>query len=172
MIKKAFLFLSTLVPILFLSMGDHNYYFSISDLDIKTKQERVELSIKCSDHSMGDLLEQFGLIVSFDSLNQSQVTEQVEAYINTNLKLKTDKKHFEGHLIGIDSKLNGDVFFYVEYTDIPKNSKQLSITNTLFFELYPKQKNIVHSRVFDKTKAVKKETFYFDNTKDTYQINL
>ncbi|MGB0428019.1 MAG: DUF6702 family protein [Flavobacteriales bacterium] len=172
MIKKLAILLGTLIPLLFLSMEDHDYYFSISELDIKAKQERIELSIKCSDHSMADLLEQFDLMVSFDSLNQAQVSTQVELYLNTNFRLNLGKADLKGQLIGIDSKLNGDVIFYVEYADIPKNCKQLTLTNTLFLNHYPKQKNIVHSRVFDKTKVAKKETFYFDQTETTNIITL
>ena len=125
------------------SIKAHKFYVSLSD--IKYNEESSTFQLSCSIFT--DDLElafenQTGKKIHLDEITPSN-EQWVFEYVNAHFSAKTDGKPLK--LIGIGYELEADVtwvYLESEEVDVPKT---IELSNTILFELYSEQKNLVKS---------------------------
>lgn len=147
----------------------HKFYVSIADLNYNSTKNRIEGSIKFTAHDFEAVLEnKFQRKIEMETVSDtSGVGRYCQVYLSQHFKLSSDGKELIPNYIGKEITPTQDLYFYFSFADI-SNPKSIKITNTLLFELFPEQQNIVHYRYQQQTKSVtlvaskKQDTIFFE----------
>ncbi len=127
----------------------HRYHTSLTRIDYNQKDKIFEISVKLFTHDLEPLLEKRNGGKRVD-LDKSTVADKlIFDYLNENFVL-SDKKGSAKKLKWIGKEFDVDtVEVYVE-TDAAETLENYQLKNTLFFETFPEQSNIVVCRYDDK----------------------
>lgn len=127
----------------------HRYHSSLTRIDYNRQEKIFEISIKLFTHDLVPLLEKRGGGKRLDLEKSSEADKLIFDYLNENFVL-SDKTGAAKKLkwIGKESDID-TVDVYVE-TDATENLEGYKLKNTLFFESFPEQTNIVVCRYDDK----------------------
>lgn len=133
----------------------HKFYVSISDLSYNVAKKRIEGSIKMAAHDFETVLEnKFEKKILIENIaDTSVIGRYAQHYLSEHFKVYSEGKMAAPHFIGKEVTLSQDLFYYFTFTNI-SNPKSIKIVNTLFFDLFPKQQNIVHYKYNQQTKSV------------------
>ncbi len=129
----------------------HRYHTSLTRIDYNRQEKIFEISVKLFTHDLEPLLEKRngGKRVSLEKSAESD--KLIFAYLNENFVLN-DKKGAAKTLKWIGKEFDVDtVEIYVE-AEAAETLEGYQLKNTLFFESYPEQSNIVVCR-YDDVKA-------------------
>ena len=133
------------------------------EITIKVAIEDLEKSIKNRYSEKID-----GLL---DTQEKKNIEKLIIEYFRKNLTLSVDKNKQEYQWVGKESSNNlHDIYLYFEIPNYDKNENVESITikNTLFFDLYSYQTNIVLIELIDRKDNL---TFTIDNDIQTIFVN-
>jgi len=128
----------------------HRYHTSLTRIDYNAKQKIYEISIQLFTHDLMPLLERkSGKRTELDKLKEAD--KIILNYLNENFIL-TDKKGATKTLkwVGRESDVDS-VWIYLE-TEATENLEGFNLKNTIFFESFPEQVNLVVCR-YDGKKA-------------------
>ncbi|MCY7347412.1 MAG: hypothetical protein LH614_14485 [Pyrinomonadaceae bacterium] len=128
----------------------HRFHTTLTRIDYNAEQKIVEISVQIFTHDLMPLLEQrSGKRVELEKM--PDVDRIILKYLNENFVL-TDKKDRAKTLKWVGKELDTDsVRVYLE-TDLTENPEGYKLKNTLFFENFPEQLNLVVCR-YDGKKA-------------------
>ena len=133
----------------------HKFYVSIADLKYDEEQNRIEGSLKMTAHDFEDLLSnKFEREIDLEEVaDTSKVGRYVQTYLAKHFEVYSGGKRAIPNYLGKEITLRQELFFYFTFTQVV-NPKEIKVVNTLLFEMFPKQQNIVHYRFKEQTKSV------------------
>jgi hypothetical protein len=148
--KKTFLLLF-LIP--FLAFSAHKYYLSLTQIEYNSASKSVEIILNVFvddiETALNDIHKKSFELDTKDEI--ANVDSYFYKYVQNHLKFKIDGKSVDYTFIG--KEYDADVvFFYLEIVDVQKVSK-IEVDNTILLEHFPKQQNLVKSKVNKKHKS-------------------
>ena len=132
----------------------HKYYLSLTQIEYNSKNKSIEIIINVF---IDDIEVAFNKIYKnkfeLDTKNEpADSGKYFFEYLQKNVKFKIDGKQYNFNYIG--KEYDGDVvYFYLEINNI-STLKEIEINNTLLLEHFPKQQNLVKSKVDKKYKSI------------------
>lgn len=127
----------------------HRYHTSLTRIDYNEKEKIFEISVKLFTHDLEPLLEKRNGGKRVDLEKSTVADNLIFDYLNENFVL-SDKKGALKKLKWIGKEFDADtVEVYVE-ADSTETLAGYQLKNTLFFETFPEQSNIVVCRYDDK----------------------
>lgn len=150
-ISKTFILLLCITLISFTSV--HKYYLSLTQIEFNNESKSVEVIINVF---IDDIELALNDINSLDlQLNTKKEPKNsdiyFESYLKKHVKFKIDNKEVTFQYLG--KEYDGDiVFFYLEISDI-ESVQSIYINNQLLIKHFPKQQNLVKSKVNGKHKS-------------------
>lgn len=127
----------------------HRYHTSLTRIEYNRQEKIFEISIKLFTHDLEPLLEKRSGGKRVDLDKSAEADKLIFDYLNENFAL-SDKKDAAKTLKWIGKEFDADtVEIYVE-TEASETLEGYKLKNTLFFENYPEQSNIVVCRYDDK----------------------
>jgi hypothetical protein len=132
----------------------HKSYISITDMAYNIELKRIEVSIKLTAHDFEYVLEKrFKNSVEIDKVKDGSKEDlYIQEYISKNFIVKSNNVLAKFNYVGKEVNLRDELYFYFTFTSID-DFKKLIVTNTMLFETYQQQQNIVHYTVNNKTKS-------------------
>lgn len=138
-----------LIPIftlfsLHLTTDKHDFHSSITNAHFNSKNQSLEVSIKLFTQDLETALERLHKPdLKIGSHNEYDQTDNyIKQYIEDNFQITTSgQKH---PIVYIGKEVEAEVvYLYFEIQKFPEKSK-IRVTNTIFFELFDDQNNIVN----------------------------
>jgi len=148
--KKTFLLL-LLIPLF--AFSAHKYYLSLTQIEYNSDSKSIEVIINVFvddiETALNDIHKK-----SFELNTKDEITNidsYFFKYVQNHLKFKIDDATVNYTFIG--KEYDDDVvFFYLEIKNIQSVSK-IEVDNTILLEHFPKQQNLVKSKVNKKHKS-------------------
>ncbi len=124
----------------------HKYYMSVTEIDYKEKSQSLEMSIQIFTDDFEIALEKRSKekIRLGTEREHKETDTYIKEYLEENIDILTDEKTCTINYIGKEDKL-AKTYCYVEIKNVAP-FKKITITNSILFSLYDKQKNIIHFR--------------------------
>lgn len=133
------------------SAARHRFHTSLTRIDYNAKEKIFEISIQLFAHDLVPLLEKRGGGKRLELEKSSEADKLILDYLNENFVL-SDKTGAVKSLKWVGKEFDIDtVEVYLE-TDSTENLEGFKLRNTLFFESFPEETNIVVCR-YDGVKA-------------------
>ena len=132
---------------LFVSVTEMNYNSTDNDLEISCKifTDDFEKTLSNVYHTKVDLS---------SPANKKENDKLVTEYIKTHLQLKLDNKAVTLHFLGFE-KENDAVWSYFEVDNTATAPKKIDVVNSILFESYDKQMNLMHVTVGGNRKSTR-----------------
>jgi hypothetical protein len=132
---------------LFVSVTEMNYNAADKDLEISCKifTDDFEKTLSNVYHTKVDL--------SAPS-NKKENDKLVNDYVKTHLQLKLDNKPVTLTFVGFE-KENDAIWSYFEVDNTPTAPKKIDVVNTILYESYDKQMNLMHVTVGGNRKSTR-----------------
>jgi hypothetical protein len=149
--KKIFLLLF-IIPLL--SFSAHKYYLSLTQIEFKESSKSVQIIINVFMDDIETALNKDNNIDLQLSTKKELQNNDIyfENYLKRKLQFKIDTIAKEFKYIG--KEYDGDlVYFYLEIENIAKVSS-IEVTNKILLTHFPKQENLIKSKVGAKNKSV------------------
>jgi hypothetical protein len=126
----------------------HPLYISVTEIDHNTKDKNLEISCKIfTDDFEKTLTSVFKAKVDLTApADKGEADRMVREYIKSHLLLKVDNKAVTLEFVGFE-KENDAVWSYFEVKNITTAPKKIDVTNTILYETYDKQMNLMHVTV-------------------------
>lgn len=142
-----------LLPILLLmSFSSHKFYISLTQIEyIESEQSLQIISSVFIDDLELTLQKYYDPELFIGQETNKDLDSIFENYIQKNILIQIHDKQLELNLIATEIE-SDEVFFYIEATGVEKFD-QMQITNTLLFEEFKTQENIIKSKVGGKHKS-------------------
>ncbi|WP_165730213.1 DUF6702 family protein [Polaribacter sp. 20A6] len=152
MTTKKTILLLFIIPLL--SFSTHKYYLSLTQIEYRSELQAVQITINV-------FMDDIELALNKDYNIDLQLTTKKELkdndvyfikYLNKKLHLKVDGVSRDFNYIG--KEYDGDlVYFYLEIEDV-KELKNIEVTNKILTNHFPKQENLIKSKVGKKHKSL------------------
>ncbi|ARV05729.1 hypothetical protein BTO04_03005 [Polaribacter sp. SA4-10] len=150
-IKKT-LFLLLIIPLL--SFSAHKYYLSLTQITYKPEAKSVQVIINVfMDDIEVALNKKYAIDLNLTTEKELKDNDiYFEKYLNEKLHFKIDDISKEFNYLG--KEYDGDlVYFYLEIENI-EHVKSIGITNKILIDYFPKQQNLIKSKVGKKHKSI------------------
>lgn len=138
-------FLAIIFP-LFLSSA-HKYYVSVTQINYVKEKKAIQIisRIDISDLEL-TLQERYDKHIKLTSVGENpQVEEYIKTYLNQKIDIKINTQDITFNYIGKEYD-NDVVVCYFEIENI-EEIRTIEITNTVLFDMFPKQKNVVKTKI-------------------------
>ncbi|MFT5862540.1 MAG: hypothetical protein ACI828_001189 [Flavobacteriales bacterium] len=149
--KKTFILL-VFVPLL-LSVTTHKYYLSVTDLEYNEASQSIQMITRLFYDDVEAVLQaRYDEAIVVDATeDQGPLDRYLTKYLKTKLKLTVNGEAQE--LVFVGKEYEDD--YIVLYTEIEGVSsiRILAIENTLLMDVFPEQKNMVHTEILGKKKS-------------------
>lgn len=147
----------------------HKYYVSITELEYDAEQNRIEGALKMSAHDFEHVLEdKFEKHIELEKVDDdSEIGKYMQLYLSQHFKLYSGDVQSKPTYLGKEITVTQDLYLYFTFSNIVKPSS-IKVINTLLFELFTAQQNIVHYKYKDQTKSV---TLVPSKTMETISFN-
>ena len=133
----------------------HKYYVSITNMEYKEADNKIDVSLKMTAHDFEHLLElKFNTMVNIEEVaDSSEIGLFVVNYIKENFTVSSAGvlANFSYH--GKEVTIRDDLYFYMSFSNII-SPKTIQIKNKLLFSLFAQQQNIVHYKYGEQTKSL------------------
>ncbi len=152
--KLKFSFVFIIIFLLYTSSSvDHEYYVSVTKIEYVKKEKSLQIISQIFIDDFEKLIhERYDRSVTLAVKNES---EKIDVYIEKYLKFKLDFKintqDLEFNFIGKEYK-EDIVYCYLEIENI-EAIKTLEIKNEVLFDIYPKQQNILRTKINGEDKS-------------------
>ena len=153
--KKSLYVVLLLLVSFFLFTASHPLYLSICQIDHNAENKSLEVSVRIFDTDIIEALEAKGVKnIHLGTASELDGLDSLIAnYIQENIQIAVEGKKVAGNFLG--KEVEGDVVWsYVEFLNVPSVSS-IQVKNTLLFELFDSQQNIVHVKVNGKTRSLR-----------------
>jgi hypothetical protein len=155
---KFIVFSFVIVAFGLLNLAFHPFHLSVTDMKYNTKERNVEISTKLFINDLEDIVKKkygkkLDLFLHADDTESKNLLQQ---YIQQNLYISLDNKNVSFTLLGSEREDNA-LWIYLE-TPVIAAPHKVSIHNTLLFDLFEDQTNIVHFDLNGQRKSKKLNT--------------
>ena len=150
-IKKT-LFLLLIIPLL--SFSAHKYYLSLTQITYKPETESLQVIINVfMDDIETALNKKYAIDLQLTTEKELKDNDiYFQKYLNEKLHFKIDD--ISKKFVYIGKEYDGDlVYFYLEIENI-EHLKSIRITNKILIDYFPKQQNLIKSKVGKKHKSI------------------
>jgi hypothetical protein len=132
---------------LYVSVTEMNYNAADRNLEISCKifTDDFEKTLANINHTQVDLTA---------PANKSEADKMVAAYIKSHLQLKLDNKTVNLEFVGFE-KENDAIWSYFEVKNTTAAPKRIDVVNTILYESYDKQMNLMHITVNNNRKSTR-----------------
>jgi hypothetical protein len=126
----------------------HPLYVSVTEMGYNATDKNLEISCKIfTDDFEKTLANTFKAKVDLTTpADKTEADRMVKEYIKSHLLLKIDNKAVTLEFVGFE-KENDAVWSYFEVKNIPAAPKKIDVTNSILYESYDKQMNLMHVTV-------------------------
>lgn len=147
----------------------HKYYVSIADLEYDGIKQRIKGALKLTAHDFEHVLEnKFNRTIELENVtDDSEVGQYMQVYLANHFKLFSEGTQATPFYLGKEITPTQDLYLYFTFTNV-SNPRSIKVTNTLLFDHFSAQQNIVHYTYKEQTKSVtlvrskKTNTIHFD----------
>ena len=150
-LKKIFLLLF-IIPLL--SFTAHKYYLSLTQINYKSESKSLQIIINVFlDDIETALNKDYDINLQLTTKKELKNNDvYFEKYLRKKLFLKVD--NIEKNFNYIGKEYDGDlVFFYLEIENV-NQPETITVTNNMLTTHFPKQQNLIKSKVNNKHKSV------------------
>ncbi|MFV0566435.1 MAG: DUF6702 family protein [Flavobacteriaceae bacterium] len=131
----------------------HKFYVSVTQIEYIEKQQSVQIISRIFiDDLENDLRNQFDKTLTLAVPNESKkVNNYIAQYLKQHIKVKINSQDVTLNFLG--KTYDADIAkCYLEIENI-KQIKTFEISNQVLFNLFPTQKNIVKTKIYNKDKS-------------------
>ena len=143
----------------------HNFYVSTTSIRFVPDEKSLQITTQVFLDDFESVLQQNGHEKTklIPEVSQQEIDILVEDYLRKNITFKAQEKTIDFEFLGKVYK--NDVL--IAYMELKMDSIQssLSIKNTIFFDYFPDQKNIIHFKF-----ASKRKSFLAISSKSIFEI--
>ena len=133
--------------------NDHKFYVSTTSIVYKENRKTFEITSQMFIDDMESLLRISKKdIKMLPDSNIELIDELIETSLRKYFKIEINKEIVDFDFVGREYK-NDIIQCYIEVM-IPDNSKEFTIRNRLFFNLFKEQQNIIHFKNQEKRESV------------------
>ncbi len=126
----------------------HTYHTSLTRMNYNQKEKLVEVTIQLFTHDLVPMLEK-RTKKQIDLEKTPDIDKSIVKYLDENFVLK-DKNGEIKKIVWVGKEIKADtVFVYIEIP-LSEDFGNYSLQNTLFFESFPEQTNLVNVRFGEK----------------------
>ncbi|MGV6861645.1 MAG: DUF6702 family protein [Putridiphycobacter sp.] len=146
----------TLNLLFVLSFGfAHKTYVSIANMEYNPELTQIEVSLKLTAHDFEHVLENtFKKTYHIENVaDSSEVGQYIQNYLKRHITVYSNEKQADFNYVGKEVTVRDELFFYFTFTKVA-DPKTIKVSNTILFELFTKQQNIIHYKYQNKTKSV------------------
>lgn len=138
---------------LFLSVA-HKYYVSVTQITYVKEKQSVQIISKIDiDDLELTLQERYDDDIVLTSIDEKpEVDAYIKRYLDQKLKIKINTQGKSFNYIGKEYE-NDQIICYLEIEDI-SSIATIEISNMVLFDLFPKQKNIIKTKINDKVDSL------------------
>ena len=131
----------------------HKYYVSITQIDFAEEQESVQITSRIFIDDLEDVFrERFNKEIVLDVDQESEMLEfYIESYIKEKVSVKINGEDVILNYLGKEYE-NDILFCYLEIEN-SNEIKAIEITNTILFDKFDDQKNIIRFKINNKNKS-------------------
>ena len=150
-LKKSFLFF-LIIPLL--SFSVHKYYLSLTQINFNSETKSIQVIINVFMDDIEDALnKEYNIDLQLTSEKELKDNDiYFERYLNEQLSFKVNNISKEYKYIG--KEYDGElVYFYLEIENISVVT-QIEIVNKILTKYFPKQENLIKSKVGSTNKSV------------------
>lgn len=136
--------------------ASHPFHVSVCNVDVNTEKNRLEITHKIFIDDLEIALRQFGNNEKLDVLKQFDTQEFLDLmtrYYQNNVKIKINDKPAEHLFLGVE-KYDDALWCYIQVSNI-KQLRLFEMNNSLLFETFDDQMNLVHVNLAGKTKSLR-----------------
>lgn len=154
--KPLFKFSAIIISVLLLSsFAVHKYYVSITQINYSGKDKALQITSRIFIDDLERLLKQrYGIDAKLGTKKEhSNVDSYIEKYLKKTFTLEVNNTPVTYTYLG--KEYDVDIMkCYIEVKEISKKDlKNITVSNTLLFDIYPEQQNIIHFKVGDDRKT-------------------
>ncbi len=133
----------------------HQSYISIANLEYNDSKKQIEVSLKVTAHDFEQILSQmFKTNVKLENINDSSaVGIQIQQYISQHFTIWSESKKADFQYVGKEVTVRDELFFYFTFKQV-LNPSHIYIKNSVLFELFSGQQNIVHYKYKSTIKSI------------------
>jgi hypothetical protein len=144
-IKHTFFLL--IIPVI-LSMA-HKYYVSVTQIAFIKEKKSVQIISRIDvDDFEFTLRERYDKNIDLTTIDENPIVDDyIQRYLKQKLEIKINTKEVDFNFIGKDYD-NDQIVCYLEIENIASIST-IEISNTLLFDLFQEQKNIIKLKIND-----------------------
>jgi len=144
-----------LALIMVLTAHAHNYFVSTANMEYDDSTKQIEVSVKMTAHDFEHILEmKYQQRLHIETIaDTSEIGKFVQAYLKENFVISSGDKVCDFNYYGKEVTLRDELFFYFSFSNIV-NPDAIHIKNTLLFNSFAQQQNIVHYKHGAKSKSV------------------
>lgn len=134
-------------------LNSHEYYVSVTTIEYAKPQQSLQIISQIFIDDFEHVLQQrYDETVVLNDHNKSELVDvYISRYLKSKLKLWVNEKPVEFNFIGKEYK-DDIVYCYLEVKDISLINS-VKIKNTLLFDFFEEQQNIVRMKINDKNKS-------------------
>ena len=157
-----------IVIFMFLSSFEtHKYYVSTSLFEYKKSMNSLHVTIRVfEDDFINVLNKNYNKDLDLDSdLNESNIKQNISDYLMLNLHIYTKNQKLLFTYLGSEEK-NDTTALYIEIENL-RNPKSIQIKNTMLFDTFNDQQNIIHFK-----SSLLRKSFLLSKDSDTISIDL
>ena len=134
----------------------HPLYISVTEMNYNATDKNLEISCKIfTDDFEKALANNYKAKVDLTTpADKNEANRLVKEYVKSHLLLKVDNKAVTLEFVGFE-KENDAVWSYFEVKNITAAPKKIDITNSILYEAYDKQINLMHVTVNNNRKSTR-----------------
>lgn len=151
-IMKNNIILLLLIPMLS-SFVMHKYYLSVTDLTYNQDEQAVQMITRIFYDDLEEVLNErydAGIIVDATA-DQKRLDSYLEKYLTSKIQLTINNVDYTPTFIGKEYE-DDFIVCYSEVSGI-ENIRSFEITNKILMDLFPEQKNMIHTNVNNRKKS-------------------
>ncbi|MFD1063190.1 DUF6702 family protein [Winogradskyella litorisediminis] len=133
--------------------NQHEYYVSVTKLEYVESQKSIQIISQIFIDDFEKVLrERYDENITLATKNESKSIDDFMAkYLKYKLDIKINTRDIDFKFLGKEYK-DDIVYCYLEIENI-KTIKTLEVKNEVLFDIYPKQQNILRTKIYKKDKS-------------------
>ena len=149
---KKIIILFIITPLL-LAASTHKYYLSVTDVEYSKEAEAVQIITRLFYDDLEEVLKERydDAIVVDATYDQETLDTYIEKYLAKKLLVTINGEKKTQTFLGKEFE-DDYVVCYIEISNV-KNISTLEIDNTILTDVFPEQKNMVHTSIQDHKKS-------------------
>ena len=132
----------------------HKYYVSVTQIEYVKEKKSVQIITRMDvDDLELTLQERYNKDIDLTTIDENpMVDDYIKKYLKQKFEVKINTREVTFNFIGKDYE-NDQVACYLEIVEVD-DINTIEISNTVLFDLFPKQKNIIKSRINSKVNSL------------------